>query len=110
MYVDGFFADVAAAFDGRRTDEPAWVLSHHPDLFGELAEQGADLVLAGHTHGGQVAPFGRVLVRHSALGFDRGEFRSGASRMVVGRGIGAAILPLRIGARPEVLVVDCDGD
>ena len=89
-------------------DVPVLVLSHHPDCFDEVASllpQGV-LVLSGHTHGGQVAPFGRVLLRHSARGYHRGIHRSGGSTLYVGRGVGAAILPLRIGAAPEVVVLD----
>ncbi len=97
-----------SAIQGRTDGDPVLVLSHHPDCFDELAAllpEGV-LVLSGHTHGGQVAPFGRVLLRHSARGYHRGVHRSGASTLYVGRGVGAAILPLRIGAPPEVVVLD----
>lgn len=97
--------DVEAALSGRRPGEPALVLSHHPDMFPELAARGVDLTLSGHTHGGQIAPFGIVPVRHSDHGFHRGSYRRDRGRLYVGCGIGAAILPLRVGARPEVPVV-----
>jgi predicted MPP superfamily phosphohydrolase len=96
--------DLRAAVDGRRLGEPALLLSHHPDLFPGAAELEVDWMLSGHTHGGQVVPFGWVPVRHSGIGLDRGSHRLGRSHLYVGRGVGAAIVPLRVGARPEVVL------
>ncbi|MBK8980307.1 MAG: metallophosphoesterase [Planctomycetes bacterium] len=95
----------AAALASRDPRETAVCLSHHPDLFGELAALGVDLVLSGHTHGGQLALWGRPLLSHSQDGHHRGAHRLGDSTLYVGRGIGASIVPLRIGARPEVVIV-----
>jgi predicted MPP superfamily phosphohydrolase len=96
--------DLAAAVADRQVDEPTLLLSHHPDLFPDAADLGVDWMLSGHTHGGQVAPFGWMPVRHSRLGFDRGLHRIGRSELYVGRGLGAAIVPVRVGARPEVVL------
>ncbi|MDA0933888.1 MAG: metallophosphoesterase [Planctomycetota bacterium] len=96
--------DLGAALAGRNPGEPTLLLSHHPDLFHAAAEHDVRWTLAGHTHGGQVAPFGWMPVRHSKLGFDRGRHRSGGSELYVGRGLGAAIIPLRVHARPEIVV------
>lgn len=101
--------ELGPALAGRRAGEPTLLLSHHPDLFLEIARRGVDLTLAGHTHGGQIAPFGFVPVRHSEHGLHRGLHSRGGSHLYVGRGVGAAILPLRIGARPEVPVVTITG-
>src|SRR5690606_3901908 len=101
--------DVDAALAGRDAGEPCVMLSHHPDLFPEIAERGVDLTLSGHTHGGQIAPFGLVPIRHSAHGYDRGAFARDGSRLYVGRGIGAVILPLRIGAAPELPIITLRG-
>jgi predicted MPP superfamily phosphohydrolase len=98
--------DIERAFAGRSPDEPALVLSHHPDLFPELVPRAPVMVLSGHTHGGQIAPFGRILMRHSLLGFDRGLHVHGLARLYVGRGIGASIVPLRVGAPPEVPFIE----
>lgn len=80
------------------------VLSHTPDQFDRLASWGIDLVLAGHTHGGQyrLPLVGPVLIP-SVYGrrFDRGFFRRGRTLMSVSQGI-AAEHPLRIGCTPEV--------
>lgn len=66
----------------------------------------ATLVLSGHTHGGQVNLFGWVpMVPKGSGPYLRGWFREpGRSPMYVCRGIGTSVLPVRLGARPEVAV------
>jgi predicted MPP superfamily phosphohydrolase len=94
---DRAFASVGAA-------GPCIAISHHPDIIDVLGGRRIDLLLCGHTHGGQIRfPFfGAVVVpsRHET------EFASGFHRvrgvlMYVSRGIGS-IPPLRILCRPEV--------
>lgn len=94
--------DLLAALQGARPDEPVLLASHHPDMFVEAAQVGIDLTMAGHTHGGQVKLFGRAVVTHSQFGYLSGMFNRGDSRLYVGRGVGATLLPIRIGAPPEV--------
>jgi len=85
------------------------VLSHTPDNIYRLAEQGASIVFAGHTHGGQIrAPgFGSVVVpsRFGVL-FDQGHFRVEGSDFFVSAGVGADMPALRIYCQPEILVID----
>jgi predicted MPP superfamily phosphohydrolase len=103
-------ADMQAAMHGRRTGEACLALIHEPDLAFEAEAQGADLVLAGHTHGGQVrfpligAPYTlrmdpRIAV---AAGFQRLE----AGLLHITAGLGHTI-PLRFGCPPEVVWLDC---
>lgn len=96
--------DVEKAFAGIDTDAPCIGLSHHPDIIDLLGSRRLDLLVCGHTHGGQIRfPFfGPVVVpsRHE------GEYAAGFHRvrnvlMYVSRGIGS-IPPLRILCRPEV--------
>ena len=100
--------ELEAAFAGRDPDEPTVLASHHPDLFGAACASlsgGLDLQLSGHTHGGQVRLFGWAPMRHSAMGYLAGRYERTDGVLYVGRGIGATILPLRVGAPPEVPVV-----
>lgn len=97
--------DVAAALRGRADGEPCVMLAHQPDHFVEAREHGIDLVLSGHTHGGQVRLFGWTPVAHTRHGYVAGGFAAERGRLYVSRGIGATILPLRIGARPEIPVI-----
>ena len=98
-------ADVPAALDGWRKDEPAVLISHEPDAFEDAAAAGVDLTLSGHTHGGQIAIGGFALVRHSDHGWWRGRYERDGSVLFVGRGVGYSMVPVRIGSPAEVLIV-----
>lgn len=99
---DGWCRDVPAG-------APCIVLAHHPDAVMQLGGGcRVDLVLSGHTHGGQVtfplvgAPVrhSRVCGRHTASGW----VPNGRARLFVTRGVGT-IVPVRLLAPPEVVVV-----
>jgi uncharacterized protein len=96
--------DADAAFAGIGVDQPCLAISHHPDIIDVLPRRRIDLLLCGHTHGGQIRfPFfGAVVVpsKHEAM-YAAGFHRIGPVLMYVSRGIGA-IPPLRILCRPEV--------
>jgi predicted MPP superfamily phosphohydrolase len=84
----------------------AILLSHNPDIFFEAARRGVDLVLSGHTHGGQIRiPGLPVLVRMSRYRLDHGRFESDGAQLVVSRGLGATGLPLRIACAPEAVLI-----
>lgn len=101
-------ADLAAAFEGIPAGAPVILLAHNPDIWLRCGVDRADLVLSGHTHGGQIQlPFlgaihtqGTHLKRTEPAGW----FERGRSRMFVGRGLGESI-PLRLGARPQVALI-----
>ena len=85
---------------------PVILASHNPDALFEAARGGVALVLAGHTHGGQVRIPGRpVLVRMSRYRLDEGHFTAGATHLVVSRGLGVSGLPLRVYCPPEALAI-----
>ncbi|HEV2733915.1 MAG TPA: metallophosphoesterase [Longimicrobiaceae bacterium] len=64
-------------------------------------------MLAGHTHGGQVAPFGFAPVRPRGSGrYVAGWYRDARPHLYVSRGIGTSIVPVRLGAPPEIAVFD----
>jgi uncharacterized protein len=96
--------DVARAFEGIDPDGPCIAVSHHPDIIDLLAGRRIDLLVCGHTHGGQIRfPFfGSVVVpsRHEDE-YAQGFHRVGRVLMYVSRGIGA-IPPLRILCPPEI--------
>ena len=81
------------------------LLSHNPDVFPKAARQGYDLLLAGHTHGGQVTV--EILDRfvnpaRFLTPYVYGLYRSGAAAAYVTRGIGTIGIPVRSGAPPEI--------
>jgi predicted MPP superfamily phosphohydrolase len=87
-------------------------LHHSPDLIEDLNGAGADLYLAGHTHGGQIAlPFYGAVITLSKFGkkYESGEYKVGDTVLYVNRGLGLAAglnLKLRFLARPEITVFD----
>jgi predicted MPP superfamily phosphohydrolase len=100
------------ASDGADADGaslPGVLLSHRPDAVLAPEAAGFQLVLAGHTHGGQVAlPGYGPILRHSRLprGDTAGLVRRPEGRwLVVSRGLGTSELPVRFWARPEVVRV-----
>lgn len=97
--------DLDAALEGRREGETSILLSHHPDFFCEAVDASVDLQLSGHTHGGQIRIAGKAPLQHSKLGYEQGWFREQDSRLYVGRGVGVTVLPIRIGAPPEVPMI-----
>lgn len=98
--------DLAMALEGSTREEPKILLSHNPDMFFEASSMGLDLTLSGHTHGGQVKVFGKVVLSHSRFGWHEGLFDEHGCYLYVGRGVGVTVLPLRIGAPAEVPIVE----
>lgn len=87
------------------------LLAHNPDYFPQYAEWGADLVLAGHIHGGMVrVPFlGKGVVSpHISLfpHYDGGRFDENDSVMLLSRGLGMHTIPIRLFNPGELLVLD----
>jgi predicted MPP superfamily phosphohydrolase len=99
----------AAAFRDTPEAMPRIVLSHNPDSAEELGDDWRiDLMLSGHTHGGQVRfPVVGAMITPSAFGqkYAGGVCSSPAGPVVVSRGIGMAVLPVRLGVPPELVEV-----
>ncbi|HVF26637.1 MAG TPA: metallophosphoesterase [Pyrinomonadaceae bacterium] len=99
--------DLPLALAGSRDDEMKLLLAHNPIVLRRAARAGVDLVLSGHTHGGQVtwrserSASGRV--RRRLL---RGLGRQGDTQIYVSRGLGTVVLPVRYGCPPEVSLLE----
>jgi predicted MPP superfamily phosphohydrolase len=81
------------------------LLSHNPDVFPKAAEQGWDLTLAGHTHGGQMTVEileQTVNVARFFTPYVAGAYRLGKASCYVTRGIGTVGIPARLGVPPEI--------
>jgi predicted MPP superfamily phosphohydrolase len=83
------------------------LMAHEPDIFPDLPDW-VDLTVSGHTHGGQIAPFGRALYVPSRHGtrYAYGHFQSGQKQLVVSAGLGYSGPPIRIGRPPEIVLLD----
>lgn len=86
------------------------LLAHRPELFDVYAKHNVDLVFSGHAHGGQFRlPFiGGLYVPNQGLfpEYDSGIYTSGDTQMMVSRGLGNSIMPIRINNRPEVVAIE----
>ena len=85
------------------------LLSHRPELFDLYVETEMDLVFSGHAHGGQFRlPFIGGLVAPNQGFFpkyDAGQFTEENTTMIVSRGVGNSIIPIRFNNRPEIVLV-----
>lgn len=85
------------------------LLAHRPEYVELYAQHGADLVLSGHAHGGQVRLPGVGGLYAPGQGFlpayTSGLYQIGETSLVVSRGLGNSLFPLRVNNRPEVVLV-----
>ena len=85
------------------------LLSHRPELFDTYSNSSVDLVFSGHAHGGQFRlPFIGGLVAPDQGLFPKlteGVHTSNNTTMVISRGLGNSIIPIRLFNRPELVVV-----
>ena len=92
------------------TDDYCILLSHRPETFDIYLANDIDLVLSGHTHGGQVRiPFlGGYYAPNQGKWpkYDAGKFTEENTTMIISRGIGNSIIPIRINNRPEIVIVE----
>jgi predicted MPP superfamily phosphohydrolase len=100
----GHGPDLAGALAGRDPQIPVVLLSHQPVTVDDAARHGVALQLSGHTHGGQIWPFG-WLVRLQQP-YLSGLVRHGPTWLYVHRGTGHWGPPLRVGAPPEIAVLE----
>lgn len=81
------------------------LLCHNPIGIRAAADHGVDLMLSGHTHGGQVKlPVLGTVFGHSKLGerFVEGWNRLNGTQIYISRGIGKVLVPVRLGCPPEI--------
>jgi predicted MPP superfamily phosphohydrolase len=97
---DGPAEDIAGALAGRDPSRAVVLLAHQPIAIHQAASLGVDLQLSGHTHGGQIWPWG-ALVRLQQP-FIRGLHRIGESQLYVSCGTGFWGPPMRLGAPAEI--------
>lgn len=99
--------DLSLALAGSSETEMKLLLAHNPIILRRAAHAGVDLVLSGHTHGGQVT----LRSEKSASGKPRrrllkGLARQAATQIYVSRGLGTVVLPIRYGCPPEVSLLE----
>jgi hypothetical protein len=108
QFGNGHGADMVRAMHGRDTSKPVVLLAHQPVHFDQACEHGVDLQISGHTHGGQIFPFG--LLTRLVQPFLSGLHRRGDSQIYVSSGTGYWGPPMRIAAPAEITLIELDRD
>lgn len=96
--------DFGRALRGIDASSPTVLLAHQPVQVGEAAARGLDLQISGHTHGGQMWPFHYAVraVQPALAGLSRVD----GTQLYVTRGAGFWGPPVRVGAPPDITVLD----
>ena len=108
-------AKLAEAMTGVAEKDFTILLYHSPDLIYEAAGYQIDLVLGGHTHGGQVRlPFYGAVITASAYGrqFASGLHQMDGTTMYISRGVGlegGSVPRVRFLCRPEIVKIELSG-
>ena len=103
-------ADIEKAVANFRKSDFHLVLNHCPEYSDIIPVQidqriAIDLILSGHTHGGQVNIFGIIPFLPPGSGkFVKGWYKDERKNLYVSKGIGTSLLPIRFGARAEIAV------
>jgi predicted MPP superfamily phosphohydrolase len=98
--------DLRAALRGSFPDEMKLLLAHNPKILYRAARARIDLMLSGHTHGGQIKlrdEEKRILPRRK---FASGLYRRKETQVYITRGIGTVVLPMRYGCPPEISLIE----
>lgn len=102
-------AEIMAELGELSTEGYTILLCHRPELMPRFDGMGFELILSGHAHGGQIRiPFVGGLIAPDQGFFpeyDAGLYTRGTTSMVVSRGLGNSIIPLRVNNRPEVVLI-----
>jgi len=97
------------ALEGVKDNAPKVLLAHAPEIFPQAVEADIDVVLVGHTHGGQVRLplIGALVVPGQGFFpyYDYGIFKEKKTTMVINGGLGESVLALRFLCPPEVVLV-----
>lgn len=101
--LDNLDATLAAITD----DAPVVLMAHEPDIFPSVPER-VSLTLSGHTHGGQISLFGwrPWAASIGSRRFPAGSFNVDGRQLIVSRGLGCSVVPVRFGSWPEIVLLD----
>ena len=113
---DYLFGDAVAvahqALEELRNESDGYtiLLSHRPELFDLYVDSGVDLVFSGHAHGGQfrLPVLGGLVAPNQGFfpKYDAGQFFEENTTMIVSRGVGNSVIPIRFNNRPEIVIAE----
>ena len=107
----GGTANFSKAIENLKRTDTTIVLSHCPEYREVISQEkrniDIDLVLSGHTHGGQITFLGFAPFKPRGSGrYLKGWYKQTEPKMYVSKGIGTSVFPIRFGARAEVVEID----
>lgn len=100
---DTYKPDLAKALAGRDPARPVVLLAHQPKHIRQAAEKGVSLMLSGHTHGGQIWPWTKLVALDQP--YLAGLHRQADTQIYVSEGTGYWGPPMRIGTAPEITLI-----
>lgn len=100
--------DLEKALETKTKSSLTMLLAHSPSIYSEAAAHNVDIVLCGHTHGGQIClPGGRIILRHIDRGprhVQKGYWWEGRTQGWTSSGTGSCGIPVRINCPPEIML------
>lgn len=104
-HIVGSDRDVESVLDSLDIDKdrPTIILHHRPDGVEYMEAKNADLLLAGHTHDGQIFPFN--LIAEKMYKYNKGYYEFGNMKIYVSSGAGTVSFPIRIGTDSEITLL-----
>jgi uncharacterized protein len=100
--------DIGPTIDDAKKNDFVILLSHNPDYAESIGPDRIDLIVSGHTHGGQVTLFGLwapLLPSNHGQKYRTGLIDCGKYKLIVSNGIGTIKPPIRFFARPQIVTV-----
>lgn len=103
--------DLDVALGGADPDLPTIALCHHPDMLEEVARHPVDLLLTGHSHGGQIRlpGIGPLWLARGCQTYFDGVHALGGTTMSISRGLGTTVAPIRLMTPPELSLIQLHG-
>lgn len=105
--IESKLSELTNGFEGYKI-----LLAHRPELFEAYVSENIELILSGHAHGGQIRiPFiGGLIAPNQGLlpEYTSGVYQENESNMIISRGLGNSMIPVRINNSPELVIVELD--
>lgn len=103
--IHGFATNFKQTVRNAADNEYRIILSHIPTTAKFIGDTKVDMLVAGHTHGGQIFPF-NILTKYGNDGYVFGEYKLNNTIILVSRGVGYWGPPMRLGAPNDLMVIE----